>query len=772
MNGDIASLFQGRIRGLKQSGANGQFTGFCPAHDDRKPSLSINVGTDGHILLHCHAGCSVEDIVQALGLTMSDLFPDNTSYQKGGNDSPQPGTVPTNQATKEEPLPEAEIQKAREWYTYIRDNFDRLTKDLPWTREAVKKAGVGYDPDTGRFIYVHRDSQGKVLNIKHGKGKGGQDPYSVQGYGQTRLYPAHLIKDYAPDLAIYCEGEPDVVTLLSHDFQAVTGTNGAESIPPDLRPPSKFKAVVVIMDNDKAGRDGSVKIADAILAQCPETEVCISYWPEDSSEGYDITDFFQDGGTADGFEEQMLKELPIYQPTAPESPAQPRDFPQFSPRLDPGRLTPALREFLSQAAPTTDAPDEFLISAYLTHWAGVVGNKLFGPPDHLRPNVWIVLFAGSGEMRKSKSLSEAGRPSREVQKRYNKGLKDGWTRYESELLIWDSLLKEQRAEAPKPGKPIVHKLLLSVDFSDAGFYMELKQNPISGVIVASEFADFHRKLNRDMTAQADAFLSAYDNETMSRHTRQYGLEVIEDPTFSILGATTFENFRRVFRASELETGFFQRVFPVAIPSPTKERKLFLQRSEMEWDFIQKEANHIKAWLDHPGDMEVVIPSDTTEAFSAWETGFVSGARGKYGERIGPHVERMVPGCLKLAMLCESLEVEKPEGLTTLTLSLESLLCAQMLVENLFLPSVNYLLEEEIVYGRERMNEKKVERALKVAGGTMDRTALIRETRLSSKEMDEVIYTLQDKGFLEVLSEHQERKQGGGNPRLIYTWIGE
>ncbi len=764
MSGDIASLFQSHVRNLKPSGANSQFSGLCPFHQDKKPSFSLSLNTG---LWKCHAGCGggdAADFAEKMGL-------DPKPYYKGGNGSPPPGTAPTNQATKDKPLPEAEIQKAREWYTYLRDNFDRLTRDLPWTKEAVKKAGVGYDPDTGRFIYVHRDSQGKVLNIKHGKGRGGQVPYSVQGYGQTRLYPAHLIKDYDPDFVIYCEGEPDVVPLLSHGFQAVTGTNGAGSIPPDLRPLSKFKAVVVLMDNDEAGKTGSAKIADAILGQCPDTEVCISYWPEDRPEGYDITDFFQGGGIADEFEEMMLKDVLLYQPAQPETPAQPRDFPQFSPRLDTERLTPALREFLSQAAPTTDAPDEFLIPAFLTHWAGVVGNRLLAP-NRLRPNVWIVLFAGSSEIRKSTALTLAGRPHKVIQKRFDEGLKAEWGEYKADRLRWESLDKGQRAEIPEPEKPVAHNLLLPADFSDAGLYMALKQNPISGVIVAGEFADFHKKLNRDYTAQADAFLSAYDCERMARQTRQHELEIIEEPTFSILGATTFENFRRVFHAGETETGFFQRIFPIAISSPTKERKLFLQRSEMERDFIQKEASHIKAWLDCPGDLEVVIPPDTAEAFSGWERKIVTEARGKYGERIGPHIERVVPGCLKLAMICESLEVDNPEGQTTLTLSNESLQCAQMLVENLFLPSVNYLLEEEIIYGRERLNEKKVERTLKAAGSTMDRTALIREARLSSKELDEVICTLQDKGFLEVSSEHQERKQGGGKPTILYTWIGE
>lgn len=44
----------------------GRGTACCPAHDDRRPSLSLTDGTDGRLLLHCHAGCSFADIQAAL----------------------------------------------------------------------------------------------------------------------------------------------------------------------------------------------------------------------------------------------------------------------------------------------------------------------------------------------------------------------------------------------------------------------------------------------------------------------------------------------------------------------------------------------------------------------------------------------------------------------------------------------------------------------------------------------------------------------------------
>ena len=58
--------------GCRQQGRNWA----CPAHDDRSPSLSIAAGDDGRVLVHCHAGCSAEAVVQAIGLEMADLFPD------------------------------------------------------------------------------------------------------------------------------------------------------------------------------------------------------------------------------------------------------------------------------------------------------------------------------------------------------------------------------------------------------------------------------------------------------------------------------------------------------------------------------------------------------------------------------------------------------------------------------------------------------------------------------------------------------------------------
>ena len=47
----------------------------CPAHEDRRPSLSIAEGDDGRALVRCHAGCTVDEICAAVGLRVADLMP-------------------------------------------------------------------------------------------------------------------------------------------------------------------------------------------------------------------------------------------------------------------------------------------------------------------------------------------------------------------------------------------------------------------------------------------------------------------------------------------------------------------------------------------------------------------------------------------------------------------------------------------------------------------------------------------------------------------------
>lgn len=63
-----------RLENVKRTGP-GRWIARCPAHADKRPSLSIREKEGGIILVKDFAGCSVEEVVAAVGMRMEDLFP-------------------------------------------------------------------------------------------------------------------------------------------------------------------------------------------------------------------------------------------------------------------------------------------------------------------------------------------------------------------------------------------------------------------------------------------------------------------------------------------------------------------------------------------------------------------------------------------------------------------------------------------------------------------------------------------------------------------------
>lgn len=68
--------------------ANDKANWRCPAHEDSQASLSVSRSDKG-VLLHCHAGCSVEDVLSAIQLAKGDLFDEARAQNGNGTERPQ-----------------------------------------------------------------------------------------------------------------------------------------------------------------------------------------------------------------------------------------------------------------------------------------------------------------------------------------------------------------------------------------------------------------------------------------------------------------------------------------------------------------------------------------------------------------------------------------------------------------------------------------------------------------------------------------------------------
>jgi replicative DNA helicase len=73
-----------KLRGYRPTGTR-KWEARCPAHNDRKASLSIGMGDDGRILLNCFAGCKLERILKEVGIDVKDLFPGNGNSEHGSD---------------------------------------------------------------------------------------------------------------------------------------------------------------------------------------------------------------------------------------------------------------------------------------------------------------------------------------------------------------------------------------------------------------------------------------------------------------------------------------------------------------------------------------------------------------------------------------------------------------------------------------------------------------------------------------------------------------
>jgi hypothetical protein len=60
---------------ISQQGVE-SYKALCPAHHDKSPSLSLGIARDGRFLVHCFAGCEARAVLAAVGLSLSDLYPD------------------------------------------------------------------------------------------------------------------------------------------------------------------------------------------------------------------------------------------------------------------------------------------------------------------------------------------------------------------------------------------------------------------------------------------------------------------------------------------------------------------------------------------------------------------------------------------------------------------------------------------------------------------------------------------------------------------------
>ena len=69
-----AEMVLDRLEAVRRVGYD-RWMAKCPAHEDRRASLSVRALDDGRTLVHCFALCTAEEVLKAIGVDWSALFP-------------------------------------------------------------------------------------------------------------------------------------------------------------------------------------------------------------------------------------------------------------------------------------------------------------------------------------------------------------------------------------------------------------------------------------------------------------------------------------------------------------------------------------------------------------------------------------------------------------------------------------------------------------------------------------------------------------------------
>ena len=209
----------------------------CPAHTDTTASLHISVADNGKILMKCHSGCKVTDIVAAVGLTMQDLFDDSRQTQK--LHIPYGLTLAKYAAAKH-----LDAAMLNLWHVTDGQKPSRRGKPYPGVRMA-------YLDEHGKEVAVRWR-----MVMEKGTGDRGQDQRFLWDKGsKTMLYGLWRMGEWNHDYMVLVEGESDTQTLWSARVNAM-GLPGAGNYQPDRddRWLSQYKKVYVNMEPDSGGK--------------------------------------------------------------------------------------------------------------------------------------------------------------------------------------------------------------------------------------------------------------------------------------------------------------------------------------------------------------------------------------------------------------------------------------------------------------------------------------------------------------------------------------
>ncbi len=593
-------LLLSKLQKAKRSGQG--WIACCPAHEDRRPSLSIAETEDGLALLKCHAGCSIDAICGALGIAKVELFPkQGRSYTRG---------------MRRQPVRTKAYSAARE---AIRDLEQQHGKrSALWTYHSVDGEPVGviirWDRPTGKDI--------RPVSRKGSRWIVGAMPLPRPLYGLPELACA--------DPVYITEGEKAADAARLIGLIATTSAHGSESAGKTDWTPLAGKRCVILPDHDDAGRRYAEDVAAELAKLAPAPIIKICELPE-LPPGGDMVDFVgirgQDADAARAEVEALADAAEALGFNC--STLAVKSFTRFPIEVLPDPLS----KFVKVAAKAIGCDASYVAVPALVVAAGAIGNsyRVVLKGGWSEPAIlWAAIVGESGTL-KSPAFKLALKPLKRAQQAAIQQHTEEANEYEQTLVRYEAdkakWKKNGKGDPPlRPEPPRLRRVIVS-DVTVEALAPILLDNPRGVVAARDELAGWVNSFDRygnGRGSDAPAWLSMYDADSVivDRKTGMQRTIFVPAAAVSVIGSIQPAILARSFSIEHRESGLLARLLltmPSTRPSLWTESEIS-QDVEMEFDALIGRLLELSPGVDEDGSPRprfIPLDDDARALFINW-----------------------------------------------------------------------------------------------------------------------------------------------------------
>ncbi|GEM_PF-1131772 len=360
----------------------------CPFHDDREPSLSVNLRGEHAGCWRCFGACGERG-------SFLDFY-----AKKHGMDCGREFRAVLEGVARDFGISLPGNGRAAAERKHVRTLAERGISTK--TAQAFRiREEPGDHQVTHRIIFPVTGPDGQIVGEKiHKTGNSKAPP--------IQLYPWGVLKK--DGLIYFVNGEPSVWRAYEAGYRnALCCTGGEGNFKPEWAGHFKDKPVRIVYDRDETGRKGTERTAGILHGKAASVECVV--WPEGTPEKCDAEDWLSTGHKLEDLTFRVWEPAPKIATVTPPQ-ARRVDFPL---ELPDSVWRGVVRDYRDMLARTTEAADSFHLFTFLACAGSVIGRRAFIRYGlSLHGNLYVCIVGPTAEGRKTTSLRHAERAIREV----------------------------------------------------------------------------------------------------------------------------------------------------------------------------------------------------------------------------------------------------------------------------------------------------------------------------------------------------------------------